>query len=658
MNFSFSLLLILSSALAADSMFSKTYEGCGSTKKEALYTLSGNIQSRISTHVEQTVIDMGNDNVKSKISDYTSSTTNLSLVNIEYKKKQEEICAVVHKDDQVQNTKKLLAQALLYDVKNLPTDIDAKIETLSTWLANIKQLSYLIPVFMQNKDKEQLQLNKEEKVFTDIYTKSIAYSDSLFFKSCNKTKKDAKIALNKKLFMQKEKKKGFFDSITSIFDSDKASTKMLDNFDAQLIEVKQGANICLMLKKAEILDITQKMYADIMRINEKSLPKNPKKRYKEIQDNLYEQLKVTKALLKLFPKKYKSYNFEQLDAKQKLLANILEKTYPQYVIFHVSGGENIQIRLDEKQYKNNIKYYIKNGEHTYKITAKGKCSFIATFDNNLFDDITIDKDLSSLSYPTVVFQTDKNPSITLNGQVLQANITNSIAKCNGKARYIATFAHQTLSGEVDTVAGENDTVLLHFLTQEELSIFNDAKSKKFTTVSGERFSESLTPLNSENLKFSLERDPMHGKVTIDESGSFEYVSQKGYTGNDNFGYTIETPEKTSAIKLVNLLVIHSKIVQVKEIKKIVAPVAMKLPKKVKEAKKKLEKVKKELKKKVTPVVVKTQPKEAGKSLEQRVSYNEFKMYVESKELTKDFLQKVQKKFPNYFERLRQEMINQ
>lgn len=158
--------LVVANSLSALSIIGKTYEGCASTKQEALYTLSGNIQSRVSTYIQQTVVVSGDDNVKSKVSEYTSSATNLSLVNIEYKKKNKEVCALVHKDDQLKNTHKLLTQTLLYDENNLPSDTDAKIKKLSTWLDNIKQLSFLIPSFLNEEDTDKkeearIALNKE-----------------------------------------------------------------------------------------------------------------------------------------------------------------------------------------------------------------------------------------------------------------------------------------------------------------------------------------------------------------------------------------------------------------------------------------------------------------------------------------------------------------
>lgn len=650
--------LVASSSLMATSIFGETHKGCAPTKQEALYTLSGNIQSRISTYIEKTVVVSGDDNVKSKVSDYTSSATNLSLVNIEYTKEGENICAVVHKDDQVSNTNKLLKQALLYDVKNLPTDTDAKIEKLSTWISNIKQLSFLIPAFLneKNTDKEQAILNKKEKIFTDLYTDTIAYSDSLFFKSCKSTAEKAKIALNKELFLngQKDEKKGFLDSITSIFSSDD-STKMLDIFDAQIVEVKKDGDVCLMIKKEELLQITQKMYADAMRISEKSLSKDPVKRYKNIQDNLYEQLDVTKALIKLFPDVYKSNNFNQLNEKRKLLVDIQAKTYPQYVEFHVNGAENIVIMLDNKKVENNKKYFIKDGDHSYKITAKGKCPLSDTFDVDLFENETVSQDLEGQTYPTVIFLTDKEPNIVINGQIIKANMAETIKQCKGEARYVVKYAGQNISGEVDTSPGEKNTVTLDFMTSQELAVFNDAKTKKFTTTSEARFSESLTAIASDNFEFSVTRKPMHGSVTLHERGSFQYVSEKDFVGIDSFEYEIQTPQKTSAPKLVTITVGKSLIPKKvkKIIKEAVAPVVAKVLDKNVTAEKTVEKKEKSVEKRSDTEV---NLDEIGTVAEEK--YQKWKKVVMSQDIGNvNFLKMLQKKYPAEFERLRKEMTH-
>lgn len=628
---------ITSTTLYAGSFLSKTYKGCALTKKEALYTLSGNIQSQVSTSIEARVEVNENDTVQSKISSYSKASTNLSLVNIEYKKQDKEVCAIVYKDDQEKNTKKLLKQALLYDENNLPKNIDSKIEKLSLWIANIKQLSFLLPAFVESSDKEQEILNTKEKIFTDLYTHSVSHSESLFFRSCKETKAEAKVALNKQLFSNTkvQEDKGFFDSLTSLLTSDD-STEMLDIFEEQLISIQKDSQSCLMLKKDELLYISKNMNADMNRISKKSLSQEPKIRYKEIS-NLYEQIKVTKALLKLYPNEYKSNHFKQLSEAKKRLDAIKETTYPQFIVFNLSGGEKISIILDNKPIKNNEKLYLKNGEHSYKIMAKGKCPIIDNFSNDLLEDTTISKDLESQNYPTVVFLTDKEPNITVNGKVIKANITTTIEKCKDESRYVAKYARQTVSGDVNTQPGQTSTIELDFLTAEELGIFNAAKTKSFSTTSQATFSESLTSVNSDSLEFSISRSPKNGSLTLHESGSFEYTSNKGFVGVDNFQYKITTPQKTSAPKLVTITVGKSLI-----------PLAVVKTVSTQDTNtSKVVTIQEEIKEKV----------DAAKK-QASVSYEDFKMYVQSKELSEEFLQKVQKKFPEYFEKLRKEMTQQ
>lgn len=635
----------------AGSVFSATYEGCADTKKEALYALSENILSRVSTSTEQQVLVRNDDDVQSKVSSYSKSTTNLSLVDITYKDTGKEVCAVVHKDDQVKNTQKLLKQALLYETKNLPTHIDSKIEKLSLWLDNIKQLSYLVPAFLKDvdTDKEQNILNTKEKTFTDIYTNSIAHSESLFFKSCKATKEDAKVALNRKLFQSKksEKEKGFFDVLTSIIplSSSDSAQNMLKIFEGQLIYTQKEGDECVMLRKDELKNISTNMYGDMARISEKSLSKDPKLRYKEI-DNLYEQLKVTKALMKVFTELYKENNFNTLNDKRELLATIREKTYPQFVLFSVSGAQDIAIIVDNSPVKNNTKKYLKHGDHTYKISATGMCPLVGDFSTDLKEDYSVSKNLDTQAYPTVIFLTDKEPNIAINGQIIKANIKATVKECSDESRYIAKFAGQSLSGEIDTSPGQKNTVELNFLTSKELSVFNDAKTKKFTTTSEAIFSESLTAVNSANLEFSISRQAMHGEVTIHESGSFKYVSQKGYVGMDSFEYEIETPQKTSAPKLVNIKIDKSLV------SKIVAVV--KEPQEAVVALVQEPKVKQE-EKAIQEEPIEKEVEVVAKKEKLAISYNDFKRYVTSKELTEEFLHKVKTRFPEYFEKLRKEM---
>jgi len=100
--------LSLSLLALASSLYGYTYTGCGENKKDALFALSGNIKSSIENNFEQTIKTNNNeDDVQTKISSYISASTNLSLVNIEYKRKNpNEVCASVIKEDQTQKYKK------------------------------------------------------------------------------------------------------------------------------------------------------------------------------------------------------------------------------------------------------------------------------------------------------------------------------------------------------------------------------------------------------------------------------------------------------------------------------------------------------------------------------------------------------------------------
>ena len=146
------------------------YEGCGKDRNEALSNLSGNIKSRIGTsYQEEMKSNSSDDSVETKISSYIKASSNLTLVKIDYIDKKDKICAVVQHNDQEKNTKKLLKIALKYEQSNIPSDIDEKIKTLSKWIDDIEQLSFLMRAFLEDVSKEQEVLNKKEKTFKNSY---------------------------------------------------------------------------------------------------------------------------------------------------------------------------------------------------------------------------------------------------------------------------------------------------------------------------------------------------------------------------------------------------------------------------------------------------------------------------------------------------------
>lgn len=95
-----------------------------------------------------------------------------------------------------------------------------------------------------------------------------------------------------------------------------------------------------------------------------------------------------------------------------------------------------------------------------KIEAKGKCPIVDTFNNDLFENKTVSEDLSGQNYPTVIFQTDKEPSIVINGEIIKINMPQTIKQCEGEVRYLVKYANQNISGEIETSPGTKNTVTL------------------------------------------------------------------------------------------------------------------------------------------------------------------------------------------------------
>lgn len=641
-------LSILTSLLFVSSLYAQSYKGCANTKQEALYTLSGNIKSEIHTHIEETIIEDQDSDVQSKINSYVSATTNLSLVNINYTQNEEKLwCAVVEKSDQVTNTQKLLKKALLFKETNLPDDIDSKIEQLSQWIHELKQLSFLVPLFLENFQEDLQTLNAKEKKFTDLYNSLIEKSNSLFFKSCQESKEEAKQALNKKLFpREKSEEKGFLDSLTSIFTQEQSNT--IELFNEYIVYTKKDKKSCAMIKKMDLENIVRPMYNEIARFKLSDLPKKPKEKYKETQ-KLLEQIKLTNALMKLFPNLYTQKSFDLLYKQRKKITRIQEETHPQYVLFNVKGAKSITIELDGKTIKNNEKVFLKNGDHSYNITANGMCPMSGTLSNDLLEDITLSKSFAHREYPTVIFVTDVNPTIVVDGKAVSPNVRTTIKKCTGSAHYLVKYTQQTKKGTIKTKPGLAHQIDIDFLDTKEVHIFNDAKTKKFTLENDATFSETLTPLVSEKLHFTLYKDAKHGEVVVHESGSFQYTPQKGYVGRDSFEYTIESPQKTTPPKIVVLEVKPSS---------FIAPV-IKEVKKLTDVNSTLSKAVETKREEVKEAVEKVNSKELEKVDEDfERKYKIFKEYVESKDLSMDILKEIQKKYPKMFQRLLKEKTAQ
>ena len=630
------------------------YEACGVDRKEALTNLSGTIKSRVNQEYTEEIKSVNDeDSVESKISSYINTSTNLTLVNIDYTKKNNEICAKVNKQDQAKNTRKLLNKALMYKQSNLPNNIDEKINKLSIWLKDIKELSYLIPAFLDDVQTQQNTLNEKEKAFQDLYNDAIKESNSLVWRTCKKSKEEAKDALNKLLFVNKGKKEdvGFWASLTSVFTP--SQNPDIDLFDEQVSYIKKGSKECAMIKKEDLLKVSKSMNFEVKRFSEKSLNKNPLKRYTQIKE-LSKQFIITKKLISLYPNTFKNADFSNINRAEAILNKSRESTHPQFVIFQIKNGTNIDIKLDKNTVEKNKKIWLKVGEHTYTIQAKDRCPINASFEMSLKENETISQDFNDYKYPSVIFITDKSPNIVIDGNIFTVNKKNFIKKCSDEPmRYLAKFSNQTRKGEIDVSANAKNTIELKFLSSKELAIFNDAKTKNYKTTTQKKFSESLTPLTSKNLEFSVSSSVDHGDLDLHEAGSFTYISEKDFVGIDSFEYTITANGEESAPKVVNI-----------RVEKSDAPVAIVpvvIPKdnnttkqEPKQEKKKKEEPKKEEKKEKKEVKEKTTKTKELTQEEKEKKYQRFKKYVESQKQDMQKLEKLQQSYPEMFGRLLKE----
>lgn len=634
--------LILSLILLTSSMYA--YEGCGIDKNEALSSLSRNIKTRISTNFTQNTKVSQDDTVENKISSYLSTSANLTLVNINYTTNEKnEKCAHIEHDDQTKNTKKLLNKALTYQEYDLPEDINKKIQKLETYLNDIDELNYLIPVFLEDTDEKQKELNKKEKLFQDLYDSAIKKENSLVWRECQSSKESAKSALNERLFVNKglKKEKGFWDSLTSAFSSTAPSD--IDLFNREITYMKKDSKDCAIIKKSDLLKVSTSMNNEVKNFNEKSLNINPIKKYDQIE--LYtKQFEITKKLLSLFPDAFKNNDFSNLARANEVLIQAKKTTFPQYVSFSIKNATDIKIKLDNKFVDNNIEHYINVGEHTYEIKAKDRCPIKGSFSISLKDNENISEDFDDYKYPTAIFITTQDATIVVDGNNFTKNKTLDIKKCSDEPlRYLAKFSGQSRDGEIDVSANAKNTIELKFLTAKELEIFNNASTLNFKTTSGVKFSETLTPQTSPNLEYNvgLGDSVSHGDLNLNSKGSFVYVSKKDFVGIDSFTYTISANSEQSAPKVVNITVEKSN-----------APVAV-IPLVIAKDK---NTTKEQPKEKVKEEKKKEEKSEVSKDEKKEERYNRYKELIEktNEEKNVEKFNKLRESYPYLFDRFLKE----
>lgn len=622
------------------------FEACGITKEDALLDLSTNIKADVSNEISQErsiVRTNKNEDIEHKIDTIFKVSSNLSLANITTYKKNNQICVSIVPSQQIENTEMLLTKAISYKASSLPNEINEKAKTLKTWIEQIQQANNLVVAFLKpsygaKQTSEEIAkalelLHNQEKIFTDMYSDTILQAEALIFKSCASSKEKAYKELNQQLFKSKTKQKdseGFFSKLVSTVTFNiwsKEDVLILDLFQKQVSYIKDKDKDCAIIKKEDLLNVAKHLYRDIERFSTNSLSKEAKERYFEVKD-YQEHLNVTKALLELFPDSFNKNNFNKISSIQKELEDILENTYPQYVVFTIAGdAQDIRILLNDKIIEKNKKYNLKEGSYTYIISAKEKCPIKGEFKIKLLEEININKDFNTMNLPIVNFYTNDGARIIVDGKNIVPNKQTTLDKCVGDVRFVASFANQEKSGTLTLKPNFSKTIELSFLTPEELAILSDAKTKNFSISSGMSFSESLTSLSSPKIKFSVKKKTDNGDLNLHQSGSFTYTSKKDFVGVDSFLYTVAINDETSAPKVVNITVNIANIQAV--------------PKQEEKVVEKKEETKEE-----------KSPKP-----EEEERYQKFKIYVESQEQDIEKLQKLQKTYPDLFDRLLKEKLS-
>jgi len=164
---------ILISTLSIASVLA--YEGCGIDKKEALNALSQSIYVNVSNKLQtQEEFQNGlfsyfNKNIKSE----STQSSNVTLSNVKYIHKKNQICAIVSQDEINKNLKTDLQLIQSFNINQLPKNFDEKQKSIINLLNKIKFVKAL-----GNLNKNQLsKINDLEKQLKDLLNKGAVVFD-------------------------------------------------------------------------------------------------------------------------------------------------------------------------------------------------------------------------------------------------------------------------------------------------------------------------------------------------------------------------------------------------------------------------------------------------------------------------------------------------
>ena len=165
--------IVLSSLLVAT--FSFSYEGCGSTKNEALDSLSKSIYVSVQNQLDKKESfsqNMFSTFFSKKVDASSSQKSSVILKNVTFSNKNGEVCAYVSKANVQESAKKALVELQQFDPSSLPTSFEEKQKRINSLLAKISFVKAILK--LSSNDLEML--NQKE----DILSKKASYGAVVF----------------------------------------------------------------------------------------------------------------------------------------------------------------------------------------------------------------------------------------------------------------------------------------------------------------------------------------------------------------------------------------------------------------------------------------------------------------------------------------------
>ncbi|NVJ91214.1 MAG: cadherin-like domain-containing protein, partial [Methylocystaceae bacterium] len=141
--------------------------------------------------------------------------------------------------------------------------------------------------------------------------------------------------------------------------------------------------------------------------------------------------------------------------------------------------------------------------------------------------------------------------------------TSKVASSAATAAQLISTSNTSIKAQID--AGLTGDALLNFVTQEQVSATSLAEKMTTTISNGQTLNNALISTDEDTTKtitltlnegqsVSIETQPAHGNVIVNENGSITYTPGENYNGDDSFTYTITSGEEVIKTVPVNIQV--------------------------------------------------------------------------------------------------------